>query len=73
MNQNLIENIKNWIVLDNDIKNLQKQIKKKRKEKKVYTSELVSIMRSNEMRYSLNNKLVGKGMRLHSEVGEAPS
>ena len=49
MNKNLIENIKNWIVLDNDIKNLQKQIKKKRKEKKIYTSELVSIMKSNEI------------------------
>ena len=49
MNQNLIDNIKNWITLDNDVKNLQQQIKIKRKEKKKYTNLLVDTMKTNSI------------------------
>lgn len=45
----LVNNVKNWINIDNDIKELQKIIKEKRKEKKVYTEKLVDIMKSNEI------------------------
>ena len=45
----LVNNVKNWISIDNDIKELQKVIKEKRKEKKVYTEKLVDIMKSNEI------------------------
>lgn len=47
--RDLINNVKNWIDIDNDIKELQKVIKEKRKEKKVYTEKLVEIMKSNEI------------------------
>ena len=33
-NQILVTNIKSWLTLDNEIKNLQRLIKEKRKEKK---------------------------------------
>ncbi len=45
----LVNNVKNWINIDNDIKELQKVIKEKRKEKKVYTEKLVDIMKSNDI------------------------
>ena len=45
----LINNVKNWIEIDNDIKELQKVIKEKRKEKKLYTGKLLDIMKSNDI------------------------
>ena len=45
----LIENVKSWIDIDNDIKLLQKQLKDKRKEKKMYTENLVDIMKTNNV------------------------
>ena len=45
----LVNNVKNWINIDNDIKELQKVIKEKRKEKKLYTGKLVDIMKSNDI------------------------
>jgi hypothetical protein len=45
----LITNVKNWITLDSEIKQLQKLMKEKRKEKKAYTESLVNIMRDNEI------------------------
>lgn len=45
----LISNVKNWIEIDNDIKELQKVIKEKRNEKKLYTGKLVEIMKSNDI------------------------
>ena len=45
----LIDNVKNWITLDTEIKHLQKLAKEKRKEKKTYTEALVNIMRDNEI------------------------
>ena len=45
----IIDNLKNWITLDTEIKHLQKLAKEKRKEKKMYTEALVNIMRDNEI------------------------
>ena len=47
--EELVDNIKQWISLDEEIKQLQKQIKEKRKEKKENTETLVRIMRENEI------------------------
>ena len=45
----LIENVKGWIDIDNEIKELQKELKEKRKEKKSYTTNLVDIMKTNNV------------------------
>ena len=45
----LVENIKSWINIDNEIKILQKEIKKRREMKKKSTENLVQIMKSNEI------------------------
>lgn len=45
----LIENVKGWIDIDNNIKELQKELKEKRKEKKLYTTNLVDIMKTNNV------------------------
>ena len=45
----LINNVKKWLTLDSEIKQLQKITKEKRKEKKDYTDALVNIMRDNEI------------------------
>ena len=47
--QELIDNIKQWISLDEDIKELQRQVKAKRNEKKQSTEALVRIMRDNSI------------------------
>jgi len=47
--EELIANIKQWIDLDEEIKNLQRQLKEKRNEKKQNTETLVGIMRDNEI------------------------
>ena len=45
----LIENVKTWLTIDNDIKKLQKSIKNKRKEKKELTENLVNIMNQRDI------------------------
>ena len=45
----LVENIKSWINIDNEIKILQKEIKKRREMKKKSTENLVEIMKTNEI------------------------
>ena len=47
--EELVDNIKQWISLDEEIKNLQKHLKEKRNEKKQNTETLVRIMRENEI------------------------
>jgi len=47
--EELVLNVKQWITLDEEIKTLQQQIKKRRKEKKENTETLVRIMRENEI------------------------
>jgi len=48
-NNELLDSVKSWLSLDNDIRGLQKQIKLKRKEKKSITTNLVDIMKSNDI------------------------
>ncbi len=48
-NEELLDNVKSWISLDNDIRSLQKAIKLKRKEKKSITDSLVGIMKDNDI------------------------
>jgi len=45
----LKDNIINWLKFDNEIKELQKLIKLKRKEKKEVTNDIVEVMRTNEI------------------------
>jgi hypothetical protein len=45
----LIVNVRDWITIDNEIKQLQKIIKDKRKEKKGLTENLVEVMKSNDI------------------------
>tara|TARA_B000000557_G_C20772171_1_gene442348 strand:+ start:871 stop:1215 length:345 start_codon:yes stop_codon:yes gene_type:complete len=47
--EELLNTVKNWIEIDNNIKQLQKQTKELRKEKKELTNSLVNIMKSNEI------------------------
>ena len=47
--QELKGNIINWLKFDNEIKELQKLIKIKRKEKKEVTNNIVEVMRNNEI------------------------
>jgi hypothetical protein len=52
----LINKIKEWIVHDDEIKKLQKQIKDHRNEKKALTDCLVDIMKTNEIDcFDINN------------------
>ena len=45
----LIQNVRDWINIDNEIKKLQKIIREKRKEKKSLTEGLVDVMKSNDI------------------------
>tara|TARA_B100000989_G_scaffold292891_1_gene269483 strand:- start:1008 stop:1358 length:351 start_codon:yes stop_codon:yes gene_type:complete len=48
-NQELLENVKTWLTIDNEIRTLQKELKERRKMKKDLTQNLVSIMKSNDI------------------------
>jgi len=48
-NQELKNNIIEWLTLDNEIKDLQKRIRNIRKEKKEKTNQIVEVMKSNEI------------------------
>ena len=45
----LVENIREWLQLDNELKELQRAAKERRKRKKELTSSLVDIMKTNEI------------------------
>ena len=47
--EQLIGTVREWINIDNEIKNLQKTIKEKRNEKKDLTVNLVSVMKENDI------------------------
>jgi hypothetical protein len=48
-NQELKNNIVEWLTLDNEIKSLQKKIRDIRKEKKDKTNQIVEVMKINEI------------------------
>ncbi len=45
----LVNNIKEWMKIDDEIKVLQKEVKGRREKKKILTSTLVDIMKTNEI------------------------
>jgi hypothetical protein len=45
----LVDNIKEWIRIDNELRELQKASKERRERKKELTGELVDVMKSNEI------------------------
>ncbi len=47
--QELKDSIINWLKFDNEIKEMQKLIKLKRKEKKEVTNNIVEVMRNNDI------------------------
>ena len=47
--QALLENVKSWLTIDNEIRALQKEIKERRKMKKQLTTDLMTTMKSNEI------------------------
>ena len=49
MNEELVNNVKRWITIDNEIKEMQKKMKAFRKEKKALTESLVNVMKENEI------------------------
>ena len=48
--EKLISNVRDWISIDNEIKQLQKLTKQKRKEKKELRQDLVDTMKSHDIR-----------------------
>ena len=48
-NKQLVDNVKEWLQIDNQIKTLQKEIKVRRKLKKDITESLVNIMKTNDI------------------------
>ena len=47
--EDLIRNIKGWMKAEEDIKILQSELKERRKRRKVFSDELVAIMKDNEI------------------------
>ena len=47
--QQLVNNIKEWIKIDNEIGQLKNDIKEKNKKKKELTTNLVTVMKTNEI------------------------
>ena len=45
----LLQNVKSWLTIDNEIRALQKEIKERRKMKKQLTTDLMSTMKSNDI------------------------
>ena len=48
-NNELLENVKTWLSIDNEIRTLQKELRERRKIKKNLTQSLVGIMKSNDI------------------------
>ena len=47
--EEIVTNVRNWLIIENEIKEMQKIIREKKKEKKVITESLVDIMKENEI------------------------
>ena len=47
--EQLVNNIKEWIKIDNDISQLKSEIKEKNNKKKLLTTNLVNVMKSNKI------------------------
>lgn len=69
----MISYIKKWIQYDNDIKQLQNELKAKKESRKQYTQQLVSIMKSNEIDcFDVNNgKLLYSKTKVRAPLNKA--
>jgi hypothetical protein len=69
----LINIIKNWKQLDDELKAIQKEIKERKNKKKNLTEQLVKIMRSNEIDcFDINNgKLLYTQSKQKSSINKA--
>ena len=47
--EQLVNNIKEWIKIDNEISQLKNEIKERNNKKKILTESLVSVMKTNEI------------------------
>ena len=47
--EELLNNVRNWITIDNEIRTLQKEQKLRREKKKVITDNLIEFMKTNEI------------------------
>jgi hypothetical protein len=47
--EQLVSNIKEWIQFDNEIKQLQKQVKARKEKQKVLTDNIMKVMKANEI------------------------
>ena len=47
--EQLVNNIKEWIKMDNEISQLKKEIKERTNKKKILTENLVTVMKSNKI------------------------
>lgn len=70
--QILINTIKEWVLLNSKINELQKQLKELRNSKKQLSDTLISVMENNEIdRFDINNgKLVYKKNKVKSAINK---
>jgi hypothetical protein len=74
-NQNkeaILENIREWIAINNKILELQNHLKKLKEEKKKFSSNLIKIMEANEIdEFNMNNnKLVHKKTKSKASINK---
>ena len=68
----VVEIIKDWIHVDNELKQLQKVSREKRGEKKMLSDELIDIMRNNEIDcFDVNDgKLIYSKNKIRSSINK---
>ena len=68
----LVQFIKSWIEVDNDMRNLQKEMKTLRDNKKTLTDALVNVMKSNEIDvFDINDgKLVYAKTKVKAQINK---
>jgi hypothetical protein len=49
MSDEIINNVKSWLEIESEIKEMQKKIREKKKDKKILTEYLVTVMKQNEI------------------------
>tara|TARA_Y100001970_G_scaffold37677_1_gene46549 strand:- start:4197 stop:4559 length:363 start_codon:yes stop_codon:yes gene_type:complete len=69
--ERIVNNVKTWLTIDEEIKKMQREIRNKKKEKKIVTENLVEIMKYNEIDcFDIND---GKLVYTKSKVKQALS
>ena len=68
----LVQNIKEWVKIDSEMKALQKELRERREKKKELTNNLVDVMKSNEIDcFNINNgKLIYSQNKIKSPVNK---